>query len=109
MKSYDIVVSNPPYFLPHQGRLSPKGKQRNICRFFLDQDSIEFFFRSIVYSIRPNVGFALFSTRFTLEMVRAFLKQYSLDQEKNIQLKVVQKIAQVLLIEIRTSGTTERR
>lgn len=32
---YDVIVSNPPYFLPQQGKLSPS-EFKNRCRFFLD-------------------------------------------------------------------------
>lgn len=34
---YDLIVSNPPYFMPHEGRLSPSTLQ-NRCRFFLEGD-----------------------------------------------------------------------
>lgn len=34
-EEYDCIVSNPPYFLPHQGKLSPSDF-KNRCRFFLD-------------------------------------------------------------------------
>lgn len=32
---FDLIVSNPPYFLPHQGAHSPSSF-KNRCRFFLD-------------------------------------------------------------------------
>lgn len=34
---YDLIVCNPPYFLPHQGKLSPS-EFKNRCRFFLDSN-----------------------------------------------------------------------
>ncbi len=35
--TYDLIVSNPPYFYPGEGRLSPSELQ-NRCRFFIDSD-----------------------------------------------------------------------
>jgi len=34
---YDLIVCNPPYFLPGQGKLSPS-EFKNRCRFFIDSD-----------------------------------------------------------------------
>jgi len=34
---YDLIVANPPYFFPGDGRLAPSDFQ-NRCRFFLDSD-----------------------------------------------------------------------
>ncbi|HWU42758.1 MAG TPA: hypothetical protein VN132_04940, partial [Bdellovibrio sp.] len=34
---YDLILCNPPYFLPHQGTLSPS-EFKNRCRFFIDSD-----------------------------------------------------------------------
>lgn len=34
---YDLILSNPPYFSPDQGKLSPS-EFKNRCRFFLDSD-----------------------------------------------------------------------
>lgn len=36
-QKYDLVLANPPYFLPHQGLLSPS-EFKNRCRFFIDSD-----------------------------------------------------------------------
>lgn len=36
-EAYDLIVCNPPYFLPSQGKLSPN-KFKNRCRFFIDSD-----------------------------------------------------------------------
>ncbi len=35
--SYDLIVSNPPYFFTWQGKLSPS-EFKNRCRFFIDSD-----------------------------------------------------------------------
>ncbi|MEN0059990.1 MAG: methyltransferase [Bdellovibrio sp.] len=34
---YDVILSNPPYFRPGQGKMSPS-EFKNRCRFFLDSD-----------------------------------------------------------------------
>ncbi len=36
-KKYDLILSNPPYFMPGQGKMSPS-EFKNRCRFFLDSD-----------------------------------------------------------------------
>lgn len=36
-ESYDLILSNPPYFLPQYGSLSPS-EFKNRCRFFIDSD-----------------------------------------------------------------------
>jgi tRNA1Val (adenine37-N6)-methyltransferase len=36
-KKYDLIISNPPYFLANEGKLSPN-EFKNRCRFFLDSD-----------------------------------------------------------------------
>lgn len=36
-EKYDLIVSNPPYFLRGQGKMSPS-EFKNRCRFFLDSD-----------------------------------------------------------------------
>ena len=35
--AFDLIVCNPPYFLPGQGKLSPS-EFKNRCRFFIDSD-----------------------------------------------------------------------
>lgn len=35
--AYDLVICNPPYFRPHQGKLS-NSEFKNRCRFFIDSD-----------------------------------------------------------------------
>lgn len=50
--TYDLIVSNPPYFLPGEGKLSPS-ELRNRCRFFLDSD-LETLMLAIANSLKPN-------------------------------------------------------
>jgi tRNA1(Val) A37 N6-methylase TrmN6 len=38
---YDLIISNPPYFLPEHGMLSPS-QFKNHCRFFLDSTFTNF-------------------------------------------------------------------
>jgi tRNA1Val (adenine37-N6)-methyltransferase len=41
---YDIIVSNPPYYLDHQNRLSPQNVKRNRCRFWSQTEKGNFHF-----------------------------------------------------------------
>lgn len=49
---YDIIISNPPYFLPHQGKLSPS-EFKNRCRFFLDASFVELM-NTIAYTLKTD-------------------------------------------------------
>ncbi|WP_374029089.1 methyltransferase [Bdellovibrio bacteriovorus] len=49
-ESYDIVLSNPPYFQVGQGKLSPS-EFKNRCRFFIDSD-----FRSLILGIENSLA-----------------------------------------------------
>ncbi len=42
---YDLIISNPPYFFPEHGSLSPS-EFKNRCRFFIDSD-----FKSLISGI----------------------------------------------------------
>lgn len=44
-QKYDLVLANPPYFLPEHGLLSPS-EFKNRCRFFIDSD-----FSSLLHGI----------------------------------------------------------
>lgn len=57
---FDLIISNPPYFLPHQSMLSPS-EFKNRCRFFLDS-SYENFLRAIINSLASG-GEAYFLQR----------------------------------------------
>ncbi|MDO9183854.1 MAG: methyltransferase [Bacteriovorax sp.] len=50
--SYDLIISNPPYFFKGEGLLSPN-EFKNRCRFFMDSD-FETLIKSIVFSLKPN-------------------------------------------------------
>ena len=50
--SYDLIVSNPPYFFQGEGILSPNNF-KNRCRFFLDSD-FETLIEAIVFSLKPK-------------------------------------------------------
>lgn len=51
-KKYDLIVSNPPYFLKENGVLSDN-EFKNRCRFFLDSDWLEMIF-FIKKSLKEN-------------------------------------------------------
>lgn len=58
--SFDLIVSNPPYFRPEQGILSPS-EFKNRCRFFLDS-TFHNFIRALENGLAPN-GEAYFLLR----------------------------------------------
>lgn len=55
---YDLIICNPPYFEPDQGKLSPN-EFKNRCRFFIDSD-FKTLIRSILFALKPGaVAFVL--------------------------------------------------
>jgi tRNA1Val (adenine37-N6)-methyltransferase len=58
--SYDLIISNPPYFHPGHGMLSPS-KFKNRCRFYLDS-SFQSYIRALENSLAPQ-GKAYFLLR----------------------------------------------
>ena len=52
--SYDIIMANPPYFEPDQGKLSPDDF-KNRCRFFLDS-YFENFLKAIINTLKPGAS-----------------------------------------------------
>lgn len=71
-KKYDLIISNPPYFVVGQGMLSPN-EFKNRCRFFVDSDwqTMIHFMQS---SLKPN-GQAYFLVR--EELKATIEKQFS--------------------------------
>jgi len=57
---FDVIISNPPYFQPGHGVLSPS-EFKNRCRFYLDS-SFENYIRALEYSLANN-GKAYFLLR----------------------------------------------
>ena len=64
-KKYDLIVSNPPYFLMGQGLLSPN-EFKNRCRFFMDSDW-QTMIRFMKNSLKPE-GRAYFLVREELKI-----------------------------------------
>ena len=50
--TYDVIVSNPPYFFQGEGLLSPNDF-KNRCRFFIDSDFAKLI-KAILNSLRPG-------------------------------------------------------
>jgi tRNA1Val (adenine37-N6)-methyltransferase len=71
---FDLIISNPPYFHPEDGMLSPS-IFKNRCRFFLDS-SFENFIHALANSLAP-AGKSYFLMR--------SLKQHGYDLLANIQ------------------------
>lgn len=77
-EKFDLIVSNPPYFQPTQGMLSPS-EFKNRCRFFLDS-SMANFIRAIINTLAYQ-GQAYFLLR--------SLKQHGYDSYSEVQ-RIVQ-------------------
>lgn len=83
---YDLIISNPPYFLPEHGMLSPS-KFKNRCRFFLDSS-----FKNFILAMANSLSYegkAYFLLRplqqhgyDMLSNIRALLQNTSLFIEK---------------------------
>jgi tRNA1Val (adenine37-N6)-methyltransferase len=57
-ETYDLIVGNPPYFLPNEGFASPSAVN-NRCRFFIDSDFATLV-RGVANALKPGaVGFLL--------------------------------------------------
>lgn len=59
-ETYDLIVSNPPYFHPGHGMLSPS-QFKNRCRFYLDS-SFPNYIQALANALKPN-GRAYFLLR----------------------------------------------
>lgn len=66
VKKYDLIMSNPPYFILGQGALSPSDF-KNRCRFFIDSDW-QGFINFLKRSLKPH-GRAYFLVREDLKKV----------------------------------------
>lgn len=49
---YDLIVCNPPYFIPGQGKLSPS-EFKNRCRFFIDSN-LQNLLAGVANSLKPE-------------------------------------------------------
>lgn len=79
---YDLIVSNPPYYLPGAGQLGPN-PHRNLCRSFLEEGWMELL-QFISDHLSP-LGFAavvIKNDREILKHVEAFAKQFPLKWER---------------------------
>jgi len=65
-KKYDLIISNPPYFIKNNGVLSDN-KFKNRCRFYLDSDWLEMIF-FLKNSLKKN-GKAYFLIREELKKI----------------------------------------
>lgn len=52
--SYDLVIANPPYFVPSQGTAAPSDF-KNRCRFFLDSTP-EKLWDVVIHTLRPGAS-----------------------------------------------------
>jgi tRNA1Val (adenine37-N6)-methyltransferase len=73
-KKYNLIVSNPPFFKEGKNRLGPDNR-RNLCRFLVDLDFLNFL--SFIYNYLDKNGVALFLGRENeiKEEIDVFLKK----------------------------------
>lgn len=79
---YDLIVSNPPYFLPGAGQLGPNS-HRNICRSFIEGGWMELL-QFITDYLTPS-GTAVFvikNSREILKHIETCTKLFSLKMQK---------------------------
>lgn len=79
---YDLIVSNPPYYLPGAGQLGPN-PHRNLCRSFLEEGWVELL-QFIADHLAP-LGISVVvikNDRQILKHVEAFAKQFPLKMQK---------------------------
>lgn len=92
-ESYDLVVSNPPYFMPGEGKLSPF-EMKNRCRFFLDSD-LPTLVRAISRILKPQgQAFVLTKTG----------ERHGRDTLRDIRLLLVGVAEVTLVADIRGTG-----
>lgn len=104
-EKYDLIFSNPPYFFPNEGLLSPK-EFKNRCRFFLDASFEDFIF-CLERNLSPR-GQAYFLYRDrsqdkgeTLEKLMARL------QLTHLNLSVCGEIRQTLILRLSSTSVSE--
>lgn len=96
-ETYDLILCNPPYFHPGQGKLSPS-EFKNRCRFFIDSDFASLL-RGIENALKPQgQGFVLLRDQkehgwSSLEEARKILSS-------NIQIKIMEDIRGTHLVQI---------
>lgn len=104
-EKYDLIFSNPPYFFPNEGLLSPNDF-KNRCRFFLDA-SFEDFISCLERNLSPQ-GQAFFLFR-----DRSQDKGESLEDLKkrlhlaNLNLSVCGDIRQTLILSLSATSASE--
>ena len=77
---FDLIFSNPPYFLPENGRISPNEK-RQICRSF-QVDGWSVFFMKVRLWLKPKGLF--FITVRDFNTVSTFLEGFRLVEKKKV-------------------------
>lgn len=96
---FNLIVSNPPYFQPQQGMLSPS-QFKNRCRFFLDS-SFTHFIQALVNTLAPK-GQAFFLLRsLTQHGYDSFSKVEEIVKKTSVTVKRIDQIrgTDVVLLE----------
>lgn len=84
-KKYDLILCNPPYFQPHEGKLSPS-EFKNRCRFFIDS-SLEVLLQVFQQNLQSN-GHAYFLFRETPSLkIQDLQKHLKADLQKSREIR----------------------
>lgn len=101
--SYDLILSNPPYFHLNQGKLSPS-EFKNRCRFFIDSDFATLF-KGIENALQPQ-GHAYVLIRNQTEHGWDALQEAKDILSKNITCTVLDDIRGTDLVRLTKSSAT---
>jgi len=95
---YDLIISNPPYFIEHHGTLSPSDF-KNRCRFFLDS-SYENFILSMTHALKTT-GVCYFLQRdLTVHKINLFQRLLNI-LPMNFDATIVKELRSVQIIHLK--------
>lgn len=96
-KQYDIIIGNPPYFLPTQGKKSDN-EFKNRCRFFLDS-GLTNLINAVCCSLKTNCSAYLLLREQTQHGwdILSYVSQLAVDR---LQVSLVNKIRGTYLVQL---------
>lgn len=94
---FDLIVCNPPYFLPGQGILSPS-EFKNRCRFFIDSN-LQNLLAGVYNSLKPG-GVCFMTLRELAEHGLDILAEVRNFSENKLQMEDVAQIRGTHLLKL---------